>query len=724
MSQDDRDFLDKAHRRITAAWRADSKNRIEATKDLEFLAGEQWPASIRLDREASNRPCLTINQLPQFVNQVTNDMRMNPREISFSPADGAASKETAKIYTGLARHIQNQSRASAIYADAGKYAVSCGIGHFRLTTDYTAEDAFEQDIIVRRIDGPLSVYWDASAREPDRSDANFCFVTEQIDEDTFKERYPDASLADIEVSRDDRDSVFMWRSRDYVLAAEYWWKEPITRTYGRDAQGRVADLTDVDKSQWAELQVVATKKVKSHRVKMALICGSGILEKPVDWAGMHIPIFPVIGSETVVGDAVYRHGLIRFARDPQALFNYWRSAAAEAIALAPKSPYLATAAMIGRYKAQWDTQNTVARPYLLYDPDPQAPGARPQREPAPELPAALVNESNMAAADLKSTIGIYDPQLGQRSNETSGRAIIAREKQGDTGTAHYSDNLTITLHHLGRVLCDLIPKIYDSERTVRILGQDEKESFVEINKAVLGDDGQPTLVNDMTTGKYDVKVKVGPSYNTARAEAANGMLQFVQAVPAAGPIIGDLIAKTQDWPGADEISARLKTLLPPQVAGLEIDEDGNPKPPPPPDPSQLAEQAEVKEMQRRQAVAQVNTALATSEKAKWDAEGAEFDARFKQYATAEKRWMIEMALGRILTEPQIKMASEPQDEAGEPGEAVGGMPTQPPASMPSQEPQAPPEAAPAPQGEPPFELAQPEAPFELAEPPSEEKKLQ
>jgi hypothetical protein len=721
MKQDDRDFLDKARKRIVASWRADSKNRIEGAKDLEFLAGEQWPAAIRREREASNRPCLTVNQLPQFVNQVVNDMRQNPRELTFIPADGAASKEIAKIYTGLGRHIQNQSRASAIYTDAAGYAVKCGIGHFRLTTDYTAEDSFEQDILIKRIDHPMSVYWDASAREPDRSDANYCFVTEQIAEEDFKERYPDASLTDVEVPQDGGDNAFMWRTRDYVLAAEYWYKEPFTRTYGRDAQGRIADLTNVAKSEWAGLQVVATKKVKSYRVKMALICGAGILEQPVDWIGMHIPIFPVVGTEVAVGDGVYRHGLIRFARDPQALFNFWRSAAAEAIALAPKAPYLATPAMIAKFKGQWDTQNTVARPYLLYEPDPSAPGARPMREPAPELPAALVNESNMAAADLKAAIGIYDPQLGQRSNEVSGRAILARERQGDVGTFHYGDNLTITLWHLGRVLCDLIPRIYDSERVIRILGKDETQSFVEINKTVMGEDGQSTIVNDLTVGKYDVQVKPGPSYNTARAEAADGMLRFVQAVPTAGPIIGDILAKTQDWPHADEISGRLKALLPPPIAGLELDDEGNPKPPPPPDPAQLAEQSEVKEMQRRSAIAATNKATAEAEKAKWDAEGAEFDARFKQLATAEKRFLMEATLGRLLTEPMIEAAAEPQEE---PGETVGGsepLPSQPGAEAP---PAPAPEAPEAPQAEPPFELAQPEQPFELAGAQGEEEKLQ
>ena len=571
-----------AAKRLDAAWQWDRQNREEAQQDLKFLSGDQWPTNIRREREVNNRPVLTVNQLPQFVRQVVNDMRQNPRDIKFIPADGAASDEMAEIYTGLIRHIQNQSKAPSVYAHAGEHAVACGIGHFRVITDYIGDNAFEQEIQIKRIHYPLSVYWAPGAMEPDRSDAEYCFVTEQIPTAEFKERYPKASPSDVQVSVDagSHEGLF-WRTRDYVLVAEYWYKEPCVRTIGRNQEGQISDLTDVDPKEYEGLGVVKTKKVHSHKVMRELINGDTVLEGPAEWPGQYIPIFPVIGSEVPIETFVYRYGLVRFARDSQALYNFWRSAAAESIALAPKSPYLATPAMLAKFKAQWDTMNTKARNYLLYEPDPMAPGAKPEREPPADVPMALVTESNMASADLKSTIGIYEPQLGMKSNEVSGRAIMARDRQGDVGTFHFSDNLTITLNHLGNVMADLIPRIYDSERIIRILTPKDKQEFVEINKTVLGEDGEPVVIHDMTVGKYSVKVKVGPSHETARAEAAEGMMQFVQACPGGRRrVIGDILAKTQDWPEADEISARLKVLLPPQVQGLQIGPDGNPLPAP------------------------------------------------------------------------------------------------------------------------------------------------
>jgi hypothetical protein len=275
----------------------------------------------------------------------------------------------------------------------------------------------------------------------------------------------------------------------------------------------------------------------------------------------------VIGSETPLETKVIRSGLIRFARDSQQLYNFWRSAAAESIALAPRAPFLATPSMIAKFKGQWDTQNVVSRPYLLYEPDPEVPGGRPMREPPPEIPAALVNESSQAADEMKATTGVYDASLGAQSNEISGIAIRARTGQGDISALHYQDNLMATLHHLGRVLVDLLPKIYDTERVVAIMREDESHEPVRINVPVMSTGGKPMLINDLNQGTYDVRVKAGPSYATRRAEAADAMLQFIQVVPRAAGVAADIVARNMDWPGADEIAERLKRTLPPEITG-------------------------------------------------------------------------------------------------------------------------------------------------------------
>ena len=592
------DIVQEAQERLEAAWVQDRENREDAFTDLKFLAGDQWPNAIRLQREAQNRPCLTINRLPQFVNQVANTVRMNPPAIKAIPAGGEATQELAEIYSGLLRQIQYRSNATHVFANAVYYAVACGIGHFRLATEYVDDDAFDQEILIKRIQYPLSVFWDPAAVEPSRSDAEYCLVSELIGRKDFQKRFPGAAMTDFAAPSDlNAESGLFWANRDAVRVCEYWVKRPYERTIAHLATGETIDITEVDLSaplsavitgldpviqQAASSldgrvkpghddslasQIIATRKVKSHKVEHYLLSGEEVLEGPNEWPGRHIPIFPVIGSETALESKVIRSGLIRFSRDPQQLYNFWRSAAAEAIALAPRAPFLATPSMIAKFKGQWDTQNTVSRPYLLYEPDPDAPGGRPMREPPPDIPAALVQESSLASDEMKATTGIYDAALGARSNEISGVAIRARESQGGVSALHYQDNLMATLNHLGNVLIDLVPKIYDSERTVRIMREDESHEPVRINVPVMGVDGKPMLLNDLSQGTYDVRVKIGPSYATRRSEAADSMLQFIQAVPQAAGIAGDLVARNMDWPGADEIAERLRRMLPPQVTG-------------------------------------------------------------------------------------------------------------------------------------------------------------
>ena len=211
----------------------------------------------------------------------------------------------------------------------------------------------------------------------------------------------------------------------------------------------------------------------------------------------------------------------------------------------------------------WNKANTLNVPWLPYNPDPTAPGA-PQRQRPADINAAEIQQANQSIEDIKATIGIFDASLGAQGNETSGRAILARQREGDTATFAWIDNLARGIEHTGRILIDLIPRIYDTQRVMRILGEDQSEKMVTINQVNIVNPwtGDYEVLNDMSVGKYDVRVSVGPSYATKRMEAAESMMSFVQAFPAAAPIIGDLIARNMDWPGAEDIAKRLKAALP------------------------------------------------------------------------------------------------------------------------------------------------------------------
>lgn len=574
-------IVEECRDRLEDAWNQDRENREDALLDLKMLAGEQWPEHIKQQREREGRPVLRINKLPQFVHQVSNDVRQNPPGIKVSPAGGGTDPELADIYTGLIRHIEYQSNAADIYAQAAGHAVACGIGHFRVTTGYAGEDTFDQEIYLKRIPHPLSVLWDPASVEPDRCDAEWCIVSELVHRETFEMRWPKNNPASFEIPLSDTDpeAGTFWRNGDFIRLAEYWRKKPMKRKVVQVASGAVIDVTGLSRNELTilnmEQQILLERDIDSYRVEHCLLSAMDMLEPVTEWIGRYIPIVPVIGGEVPLDTKIMRYGLIRFARDPQQLYNFARSAAAESIALAPKAPLAVTPKQIGKFKTMWDTHNITQRPYLLYEPDERAPGA-PQRIMPPDVPMALIQEAQTASEDMKATTGIYDASLGARSNETSGKAILARQREGDVSTAHFTSNLNVSVRRAGQILVDLIPKVYDTERQVRILGEDETEDYVPINTVVMSDDGVPVLKNDLSQGRYDVRLRVGPNYTTKRLEAADSIMAFIQAVPNAAPIIADLIAKNQDWPGSDEIAERLKRMVPPQALGPEEQEQPDP----------------------------------------------------------------------------------------------------------------------------------------------------
>lgn len=617
-------------RRYELAVDAERENEDEALGDLKFYAGEQWPSALQQKRREQSRPCMTINRLPQFVRQVTGDIRQNKPAIKVRPHGGGADKQVAEVMTGLIRNIEEQSSATGVYIAAAESAARCGIGHWRIATEYSSDDAFDQDIRIRRIANPFAVKWDPHAQEPDKSDAEWCFVAVKLPLDEFKARYPDAAADDFEVHHpstmdgagDSLDEV--WWDGESVTVVEYWLKRRTARKIALYEGGRI-DEYDGARPDGA----IRTREVAGREVVCYVLNGAEILAGPKPWAGRDIPIVSTRGEEIFVGERTVRRGLIRDAKDSQRLFNFMRSAEAETIALQPKAPWVGEAQQFEPYKALWERALTENLPYLPYAAVAGAPP--PTRLAPPEFPIAMSQAANEAAQDMHATTGIYPPSLGQPSNEKSGKAIIARQREGDVGSYLYVDNLSAAIAWTGKQLIDLIPRIYDTERVFRVLNEDETEDFVTLNRVVTrkdGTQGPATVLVDKRTGReifkppldageYDVAVQAGPSYSTRRAEAADSMMQFVQAVPSAAAAAGDLIARAMDWPGADKIAERLKKTLPPGLAEPEP-EDAEREPTP-------IEKARMAEKEAGMALA----------KMKYDAEMAKAEAD-KMQAEADK----------------------------------------------------------------------------------------
>jgi hypothetical protein len=562
MTDDDSDILARALADFAECEERERENRAAAEDDIRFARlEEQWPEGVRRQRLAESRPCLVVNKLPTFIRQVVNDSRLNKPSIKVQPQDSVADPATADVISGLIRNIELSSDAEIAYDTAVECAATSGVGYFRINLAYARDDNWDQDIIIERIANPFTVYGDPHSTAADSSDWNVAFVTEMMPKRAFEAAFPDAEP--IDWTGKDEDCPSGWREGETVRVAEYWVREEVRRKIVLLSTGEVSSLEDFEKnaaqhSARGVTVVGEPREVSSWRVRQHLLTAKEVLST-TEWAGKFIPIVPVYGDEVNLNGRRHFRSLIRSAKDAQMMFNYWRTVATELVALAPKTPFIGPKGAFKTDAAKWETANSESHAFIEYDG-----GIPPQRQPFAGVPAGALQEALNASDDMKAIMGLYDASLGARSNETSGVAIRARQREGDVSTFHFIDNLARAIRHAGRVIIDLIPHVYTPGRVIRVLGEAGQAQSVPLGAPAPGA-GPVDRIYDLSVGKYDLSVSSGPSFTSRREEAAVQMTELIRAYPAAAPVLGDLLARNLDWPGADEIAARLQKLLPPQL---------------------------------------------------------------------------------------------------------------------------------------------------------------
>lgn len=687
MTEKNQDAFAKARERYEQAASYWGEWRKAAREDREFFAGDQWLPADRNNREIQCRPILTINRLPVFARQIIGDARQNKPSIKIYPAEDG-DVEIAEIYEGLIRNIEYVSSAPDAYDTAFESAVICGIGAWRVCTDYVSDDAFEQHILIERIREPLSITIDPNSERADFSDAEWLFYEYDLSKEEFKHKWPDADLSDFATS----DAMPGWLDRDSVRVAEYWFKERAKKTIYLLGDGTVTD------KMIPGLQVIRQRDVESVKVRRATMAGWTFLDEPQDWPGTMFPFAIVTGEEYRIKNKTDYRGIVRNAIDAQRMYNYWRTMETENIALAPKTPFLVADDQIEGLEQEWNNLNTVPMPYVRYNANSQAP--MPHQIQPPQIPTAYANASAVCVDEIKSTTGLFNASLGEGGTESSGRAILARQREGDTATFLWVDNLNRAIRYTGKILVELIPKIYDSERIIRVLGPDASNEQVAINRVVGDGMGGTTIINDLSFGRYDVIVESGPSFATKRIEALNNMVEIARMNPAIMQVAGDLMVKAMDWEGAEEIAERLKLMLPPQILAAEKQcDDGEEGPQIPPEiQAQIQQGMQLIEQQK-----------ARIDELEDELEDKDEDRRLKQYeidvkaeieaakivAANPDASMIAAKAAQILAQQFMTQAASMQDvtESGEDEQESPEQPEQ--MEMPVDEPVEIPEMQPA-----------------------------
>ncbi|MBB4407090.1 portal protein [Agrobacterium radiobacter] len=619
------DLLTEGRKAFQRSSDHEKDNRQTGLDDIKFSRlSEQWPDEIAEQRRRESRPILTVNRMKPFIRQVVNDARQNKPQIKVHPVDSGSDPKTADVINGLIRNIEYTSNSDVAYDTGVEQSVSGGFGYWRVGMDYAYDDTFDMDLSIDRIANQFSVYGDPDSMCADSSDWNVAFIVERLSKQAFKAKYKKSKNIDGNaVTTDfDKDSVPVdfdsdswaslqntWVDDGGVLEAEWWTRREEEEEIVRLSNGhiyRVSDIMSDDEGEDDKYSSAGTddmmeairfglangqltietdangkelrRKRKVHKVRQVIMTGADVLEIN-EWPGKYIPIVPVYGDEIIVEGKRYFRSLIHDAKDSQRQFNYWQSTATELVALAPKVPWVGKAGTFDS-DPNWATANTQSHAYLEYDEE------APIRQPLDGGQAVgAISQAMQSSDNMKSIIGVYDASLGARSNETSGKAIMARQREGDVSTFHFIDNLSRAIRHTGRILIDLIPKVYTRERIIRIIGEDGTAQSVTVNsqtpQPIVGPDGQPVkdekgqvieAIHDLTAGKYDLTVTTGPSFTTRREESAAQMTELVRAFPQAAPFVADIMARNFDWPGADEIAKRFEAMnpakqnqIPPQI---------------------------------------------------------------------------------------------------------------------------------------------------------------
>jgi hypothetical protein len=559
---------------------ADMRNRTSHKEDFDFVyvQGAQWSSDLRARRTTWQEPCLEFNQLKQFVNQVVNDMRQGRPGVRVHPASGAASEETAQILQGIIRGIEYDSKAETTYDEAFKSAVVGGRGYWRICSDYTNAESFDQSLMIKQIPDAMAVYSDLDYQEPDGSDKAWYIVTEKVHKDVFKSQWPDAKP----LSFDDPGSK-NWMEGESIVVADYYRRSCSKKTMVLMSDGNRGFKDTMPKTLPPGVTVLKEREVEQYKVEWYKIAGGQQVLAEYDWPGTIIPIVQVVGDECIIDGKRLYQGLIRHARDAQTMFNYGMTQQAVHLALTPRAPWVADNDAIEGYEEVYrdaNQRNFSVLPFHAYDKQGRA--LPPPARTAPSLvDAGWFSFSQSMTGMIKSTIGMYENSLSQKGNETSGKAILAKERQGDNATFHLVDNLAKGIALTGRILLEVIPKFYDTQRIVHIVGKDDIRKMVSINQVSIDGSLNAIRMNDITSGEYSVTTDSGPSYATKRQEDADKLLQLVQAFPPVAQVAPDLIVQALDVNDAREIAQRLKMALPPAIQQAEAMKEKGQRPPDP-----------------------------------------------------------------------------------------------------------------------------------------------
>jgi len=658
----EKDIIADAKEQYKLAQEADKDNHDAAKKALRFRALQQWDEAVKKNRESDPdgpRPCLTLDKTNQYIRQICNDQRQNRPAILVRPVDDYSDIETAKVYKGIIRHIEDRSNADLAYDTAFEHAVDGGFGYWRILAEYSDPLSFDQELLIKRIRNRFSVTCDPMGVCPAGSDKEYWFIAEELNEKEFKKDYPDASPINWDFVQDEQR---IWLNDKKITIAEYYCYDSENVNILLLDDGSVVTQSEWDKDiedlyyldpmtqAMVKKEVVRERETEKRTVQWYKLNNQEVLDHR-ELPGQWIPMVQVIGNELDIEGKLHKTGAVNQAvMDGQNMYNYSASAYVEQVALQPKAPYIAADEQIEDYEDDWsqaNVRNLAVLKYKAVTEDGRLLPA-PQRQAPPQVAVGWAAQLQNFEHDIRSAFGMYRESLGDEGQAKSGRALLMKQREADSNVFHYIDNLSRSISHTGRILVDYIPSYYDTAKVARILGDDYTPEMIELNPEqeesfleYKDNEGKTRKSYNLSVGKFDVTVETGPSHSTKRQEAVDALTQMSQSNPDLLSIIGDIMFRNMDWHGAEEVAERLKKMLPPELQDSPENEEGMEIPPQIIQMQTQLEQMAAELQEREQAIAQaegmIKGDIAKAEKAAMNAKSEVEKVKHEQEVLALKK---------------------------------------------------------------------------------------
>ena len=549
---------------LSQAQAADHDNRDRAREAHLFIDKRDgqwepywWNANI-------NKPRYTFDMVCPIVDQVAGEIEQADFDIRVSPAGGNATKEIALTYDGIIRNIENLSNAKEVYSSAARGCIISGYDGWRVSQKYVDDNSFDQDLCIEKIHNFIDRVWfDPAAEKQDKSDSRYAFVLHAVSQDEFKRRWPDAKGESVP---DDRDGDAYFDKAEVTIIGEMLYVEKEDRELVMMSNGQTYEVNEDYQKVADDMAVLGVTEVKRRTRKVTKVCSrffdaKDFLDEKRETVFNTIPVIPVFGNYKIFENKTIYWGVVEKLIDPQRVLNYSMSREIEEGALAPRAKYWMTLAQAAGHEDTLSTLNTNSDPVQFYNVDPESP-AVPQQNGGAQINPGLRTISEAMRGMIGYAAGMFAANMGDNPGLQSGVAIRQLQDKGDNSTYKYNKAVQSAIAATGKILVDAIPKVYDTERTMRILYEDQSYDMETINQRVIDNaTGEIVTLNDLSQGVYDVVCKAGPSFKNRQQETLEMIIEMAKVDPSIMQIAGDIMMQNINTPAADSIAERKRDQM-------------------------------------------------------------------------------------------------------------------------------------------------------------------